>query len=262
MNSNDQKYIVEVKDLKIGYGDVVVLDNLNFAIEPGEIFGILGGSGCGKSTLLKHIIGLYQPFKGDISIFNESIVFANENERRRLMRRFGVTYQGGALFGSMTVAENIALPLEEYTDKSKDEIDEIIEKKLTLVNLSGCGNYMPSELSGGMRKRAGLARAMALDPSLLFFDEPSAGLDPITSAERDMLILQLRRDLGTTIVIVSHELDSIFAIADRVIILGKETRGIIAAGNPKALQQFSPNENVRNFLNRAGMKRHNAPPEH
>lgn len=251
----EKKYIVEVKDIKVGYGDMVVLENINFNVAQGEIFGILGGSGCGKSTLLKHIIGLYTPFKGDIIIFDESIVFADEDERRSLMRRFGVTYQGGALFGSMTVAENIALPLEEYTSKTPEEIQQIVESKLSLVNLQGCGHYMPSELSGGMRKRAGLARAMALDPALLFFDEPSAGLDPITSAELDMLIMQLRKDLGTTIIIVSHELDSIFTVADRVIILDKETRGIIASGSPQALQKFSPNVNVRNFLNRAGMKR-------
>jgi len=247
--------VVDVKNLTVGYGDIVVLQNINFSVSPGEIFVILGGSGCGKSTLLKHMIGLYTPFRGDVLIFGESMVNSSEDEKRKLMRRFGVTYQGGALFGSLTVAENIALPLEEYTTKTAKEINEVVQRKLALVNLDGFGNYMPSELSGGMRKRAGLARAMALDPTLLFFDEPSAGLDPITSAELDRLILRLREELGTTIVIVSHELDSIFAVADRAILLDKETRGIAATGNPKELRDDSPNLWVREFLTRSKLKR-------
>lgn len=247
--------VVDVKNLTVGYGDIVVLQNISFSVSSGEIFVILGGSGCGKSTLLKHMIGLYTPFRGDVLIFGESMVNSSEDEKRRLMRRFGVTYQGGALFGSLTVAENIALPLEEYTTKTPAEINEVVQQKLALVNLDGFGNYMPSELSGGMRKRAGLARAMALDPTLLFFDEPSAGLDPITSAELDRLILRLREELGTTIVIVSHELDSIFTVADRAILLDKDTKGIAATGKPKELRDSSPNLWVREFLSRSKLKR-------
>lgn len=247
--------VVDVKNLTVGYGDVVVLQNISFSVSSGEIFVILGGSGCGKSTLLKHMIGLYTPFRGDVLIFGESMVNSSEDEKRKLMRRFGVTYQGGALFGSLTVAENIALPLEEYTTRTPAEINEVVQQKLALVNLDGFGNYMPSELSGGMRKRAGLARAMALDPTLLFFDEPSAGLDPITSAELDRLILRLREELGTTIVIVSHELDSIFTVADRAILLDKDTKGIAATGKPKDLRDSSPNLWVREFLSRSKLKR-------
>ena len=247
--------VVDVKNLTVGYGDVVVLQNISFSVSSGEIFVILGGSGCGKSTLLKHMIGLYTPFRGDVLIFGESMVNSSEDEKRKLMRRFGVTYQGGALFGSLTVAENIALPLEEYTTKTPAEINEVVQQKLAVVNLDGFGNYMPSELSGGMRKRAGLARAMALDPTLLFFDEPSAGLDTITSAELDRLILRLREELGTTIVIVSHELDSIFTVADRAILLDKDTKGIAATGKPKELRDSSPNLWVREFLSRSKLKR-------
>ncbi|MEI8247013.1 MAG: ATP-binding cassette domain-containing protein [Lentisphaerota bacterium] len=247
--------VVDVKNLTVGYGDIIVLQNISFSVSSGEIFVILGGSGCGKSTLLKHMIGLYTPFRGDVLIFGESMVNSSEDEKRKLMRRFGVTYQGGALFGSLTVAENIALPLEEYTTKTPAEINEVVQQKLAVVNLDGFGNYMPSELSGGMRKRAGLARAMALDPTLLFFDEPSAGLDPITSAELDRLILRLREELGTTIVIVSHELDSIFTVADRAILLDKDTKGIAATGKPKDLRDSSPNLWVREFLSRSKLKR-------
>ena len=246
--------VIKVQDLTIGYGTLTVLDKVNFHVEKSEIFGILGGSGCGKSTLLKHLTGLYLPFEGDIQIFGQSIINCEDDERRTLMRKFGVTYQGGALFGSMTVAENIALPLQEFTDKSAEEIKQIIKEKLAMVDLEGCGPMMPSELSGGMRKRAGLARAMALNPSLLFFDEPSAGLDPITSAELDRLIKRLRDDLGTTIVIVTHELDSVFSVTDRVIMLDKNIKGIAADGSAQNLRDRSENSWVREFLSRAGMK--------
>ena len=253
--TNAKNIKLEIKDLVIGYGDRIVLQDLNFHVRSGEIFCIMGGSGCGKSTLLKHIIGLFRPKSGDILISGQSIVNATAEERRLIMRHFGVTYQGGALFGSMTVAENIALPLREYTDKSRQEIEEIVNEKLELVDLAGFGNFMPSELSGGMCKRAGLARALALNPDLLFFDEPSAGLDPITSAGLDRLILSLREQFNTTIVVVTHELDSVFAIADRVIMLDKASKTIVADGSPADLRAHSENAWVREFLSRDGLKR-------
>ena len=244
---------IKVEDLSIGYGDRVLMEHLNFEVRKGEIFFIMGGSGCGKSTLLKHLIGLYEPKCGRIFIRGRDIAHAAESERMEIMRGFGVTYQGGALFGSMTVAENVAMPLEEYTSLTREEIAAEVEKKLKLVHLDGFGNFMPGELSGGMRKRAGLARALALDPKLLFFDEPSAGLDPLSSAELDRLILDLRDHLGATVVVISHELESILSTADRIIMLDKTTRGIIADGDPKVLRKSSPNDYVRAFLTRDGM---------
>ena len=253
---DDKKKIsdIRVEDLTIGYGKRVLMEKLNFKVDRGEIFFIMGGSGCGKSTLLKHLIGLLEPISGEVFIHDKSIVHATEDEKLELMRHFGVTYQGGALFGSLTVAENVAMPLEEYSGLTRAEIAAEVEKKLELVGLKGFGRYMPAELSGGMRKRAGLARALALDPKLLFFDEPSAGLDPLTSAAQDRLIRELRDKLGTTVVIISHDLDSVFSIADRIIMLDKATRGIIARGDPRELVKSAENPEVRRFLNRDGMK--------
>ncbi|MBE6390661.1 MAG: ATP-binding cassette domain-containing protein [Lentisphaerae bacterium] len=245
--------VIKVQDLTIGYGERVVLENLNFSISAGEIVCIMGGSGCGKSTLLKHLIGLYEPMKGDVFIRNRSIVTASEEEKKAIMRSFGVTYQGGALFGSMTVAENVELPLREYTDLPPDERMEVVRKKLELVGLADFGDFMPSELSGGMRKRAGLARALALDPDLLFFDEPSAGLDPLSSADLDRLILNLRDTIGATVVVITHELDSIFAIGDRGLMLDKARRTIVADGSPEYLLKNCDDPWVRDFLNRGGL---------
>jgi len=245
---------IKVKDLTIGYGSRVLMEKLNFEVRSGEIFFVMGGSGCGKSTLLKHLIGLLEPQGGDILIRGKSIVNAPDKAKMELMRSFGVAYQGGALFGSLTVAENVAMPLEEYTRLSREEIAAEVEKKLALVGLAGFGSYMPAELSGGMCKRAGLARALALDPKLLFFDEPSAGLDPVSSAALDRLIKSLKEKLGATVVIISHELDSVFSIADRIIMLDKQARGIIAEGDPRELRDAADNPEVRRFLNRDGMK--------
>ena len=244
---------IKVEDLTIGYGERVLMRNLNFEVRKGEIFFIMGGSGCGKSTLLKHLIGLYPPMSGSIFIQGRDIAHADEAERMEIMRGFGVTYQGGALFGSMTVAENVAMPLEESTTLSPAEIAAEVEKKLKLVHLDGFGDFMPGELSGGMCKRAGLARALALNPKLLFFDEPSAGLDPLSSADLDRLILDLRDNLGATVVVISHELESILSIADRIIMLDKKAKGIIADGDPRVLRDSAPDDYVRAFLNRDGM---------
>jgi phospholipid/cholesterol/gamma-HCH transport system ATP-binding protein len=239
---------ISVDGLACGYDSAVILQDVNFEVRAGEIFFVIGGSGCGKSTLLRHMIGLHRPLAGSVRYFGEDFGGADPARRRELLKGFGVLYQSGALWSSLTVRENVALPLEEHTDLNRREREEIVALKLAQVGLTGYENHFPSEISGGMKKRAGLARALALDPAIVFFDEPSAGLDPVTSRKLDELILQIRETLGTTLVIVSHELDSIFGIADRVILLAREAKGIIAEGPPKALAVSSEDPRVREFL--------------
>lgn len=245
-----RKPIIQVRDLRVGYGDVIVLDQISFDVFEGEIFVILGGSGCGKSTLLKAMIGLIPPQAGQIILDGDEVSTEDEAQLQGILRKIGVLYQGAALFGSMTVAENVALPIEEYTTLPTESVNTLVRMKLGLVNLQGYESHFPSELSGGMKKRAGLARAMALNPKILFFDEPSAGLDPITSAELDDLILHLNRSLGTTMVIVTHELESIFTVAQRIIMLDKQSKRIIAEGDPRYLRDHSQNPFVKRFFNR------------
>ncbi len=246
--------VVEVAGLECRYGDTVVLSGITFAVRERELFFVIGGSGCGKTTLLRHLIGLQRPAGGTVSYFGQNFTDADVAARRELLRTFGVLYQSAALWSSMTLRENVGLPLEQYTRLSRREREEIVSLKLAQVGLAGFEDYFPAELSGGMRKRAGLARALALDPRIVFFDEPSAGLDPVTSRKLDELILQIRDTLGTTMVIVSHELASIYALADRVIMLDAGAHGIIAEGRPRELAAGSPDGRVRDFLTRGGEK--------
>lgn len=251
---------IQVENLVCGYDEKVVLQDINFSVKKGELFFVIGGSGCGKSTLLRHMIGLNRPLAGSVSYFGQNFTQADPWQRRERLKSFGVLYQSAALWSSMTVRENVSLPLEEYTSLSKGDRDELVALKLGQVGLSGYEEYLPAQLSGGMKKRAGLARALALDPAVVFFDEPSAGLDPITSRNLDDLILEIRRTLGTTMVIVSHELASIFDIADRVILLEREAKGIIAEGAPKDLLETSEDPRVQEFLGRRHRPEENVSP--
>jgi phospholipid/cholesterol/gamma-HCH transport system ATP-binding protein len=256
MAANDPAQQISVRQLTMAYGDYTVMRDLTFDIARGEIFVIMGGSGSGKSTLLRHLIGLQEPTAGKVYYNGADFTGAEPEMRSQILRRFGVMFQGGALWSSMTLAENVAFPLEEFTDLPAETIQETVKLKLALVGLRGFESFYPAEISGGMCKRASLARAMALDPEILFFDEPSAGLDPVSAGRLDELILELRDSLGTTVVVVTHELASIFAIADRAIFLDVATRTLGGLGQPKLLRSQSPNENLRLFLNRGMVGQH------
>ncbi len=241
---------IVVNNLTMAYGDFVIQRNLNFTVNYGDIFIIMGDSGCGKSTLMRHLIGLLKPARGNVCFAGQSLWDIAPGEREQMMRHFGVLYQSGALWSSMTLAENVALPLAEYMDLSADEINDVVSLKLALVGLAGFEDFYPAQISGGMRKRAGLARAIALDPDILFFDEPSAGLDPISSRRLDELILELRDSLGTTIVVVTHELASIFTIGNNSVFLDADTKTMVASGDPKILLKECHNPKVHEFLTR------------
>ena len=246
---------IEVSGLTIAYGDFVLLKNLKFNINKGDVFIIMGGSGCGKSSLLRVLTGLTPVTTGKIMIDGINFTSASQDVRNEIMQKNGILYQGGALFSSMTLAENIALPLKQYTNYSEKLISELVSLKLSLVGLTGFEDFYPSEISGGMKKRAGLARALALDPQIVYFDEPSAGLDPISSKMLDDLIMEINQSLGTTIVVVTHELNSIFNIGTNSIFLDGNTKSITGYGNPKDLLKNPPNEEVYKFLTRGGEKK-------
>ncbi len=246
----NQNAIIHAENLDIGYGDNTIMKNLTFDIQRGDIFIIMGGSGCGKSTLLRTLTGLIPPQNGQIYIQGVEMGQATASQKLEMMKHMGILYQSGALFSSMTLGENVALPLQQYTQYSQSRIRDIVAFKLALVGLAGFENYYPSEISGGMRKRAGLARALALNPEIVYFDEPSAGLDPISSKNLDDLILEINKSLGTTIIVVTHELPSLFAIGKNSIFLDKTIQTISAKGNPKELLKNPPNEQVYEFLTR------------
>jgi phospholipid/cholesterol/gamma-HCH transport system ATP-binding protein len=260
-NSNAQQSHIEVRDVTMAYGSSVIQSDLNFTINNGDIFVIMGGSGCGKSTLLKHMLGLIQPSCGDILYNGTSFFQSSESEQGAMRQRWGISYQSGGLFSAMTLAENITLPLEHYTQYTRPEIADIVAYKLALVGLAGYQSYYPSQISGGMQKRAALARAIALDPEILFFDEPSAGLDPISSRLLDELIVQIKESMGATVVMVTHELASIFAIASNSVYLDNTSRTMIAYGNPADLRDHSDQPVVRQFLTRSAATDINAATE-
>lgn len=241
---------ITVDNLSMAYGNFLIQHDLNFTVNRGDVFIVMGGSGCGKSTLLMHMIGLKQPTKGDVFYDQDSLWNADTKLRQNIMHRIGVMYQGGALFSSLTLAENVALPLGEFTDLSRAEIADLVSYKLALVGLAGFEEYYPAELSGGMHKRAGLARAMALDPEILFFDEPSAGLDPVSARLLDDLIINLSQALGTTVVVITHELPSIFAIGTNSVFLDAEAKTMLASGPPKQILAETDDPRVIKFLTR------------
>lgn len=250
MIMNETKPIISVRNLTCGYNDTPIMEDISFDIYAGEVFVILGGSGCGKSTLLKNMIGLYEPMAGHVYFGDDDLVTAQADTRNEIIRRFGVMYQMGALFGSMSLLQNVMLPLEEFTDLPREAMTMIAKTKLAMVNLEHALYKLPAAISGGMKKRAAIARAMALDPQILFLDEPGAGLDPISSAELDELILSLSKTLGITFVIVTHELESIYKTADKVIMLDKDVKRIVAEGDPKELRDTSDNVYVKRFFHR------------
>ncbi len=246
------KAIIKATGLSVGYGDYVLLHDANYQVNQGDVFIIMGGSGCGKSSMLRVLTGLLPPLKGTVEIEGVNMVTASAKEIEKIQQKSGILYQSGALFSSMTLAENIMLPLQQYSDYSPATIRELAGLKLALVGLKGFDDFYPSEISGGMKKRAGLARALALDPNIVYFDEPSAGLDPISSHNLDELILEINRSLGTTIVVVTHELSSIFTIGNNSIFLDAESKTIMARGNPRDLLKNPPNQAVYEFLTRGG----------
>jgi phospholipid/cholesterol/gamma-HCH transport system ATP-binding protein len=246
----EKEAIIQVKNIVARYGDELILDRISFDVHKGEILVILGASGCGKTTLLRHMVGLNRPISGRVFIDGDDITACDDTRLQKILKKVGILFQGSALIGSMTAAENVALPINRYLDFSKSARDNIVRIKLCIVNLSGFENFLPSELSGGMKKRAGLARALALNPKIMFLDEPTSGLDPVSSAQIEDLILGINQRTQTTFVIITHKLDSIFKVAQRVIMLDKSTKGIIAEGDPHYLKDHSTHLAVKQFFNR------------